>query len=111
MPHCIIEHSEDLDGAALVPLVHESALNSGLFDPQGSDIKVRAIEFAHYKTGSVDISFVHVTLRILPGRTAEQKSALTESVVRNLNSAIASSCSISAEVVDVDGATYAKVVV
>lgn len=111
MPHCIIEHSAQIDGAILVPLVHQGALDSGLFEPEGSDIKVRAMSYANYQTGSVDIHFVHVGLRILSGRTPDQKLHLSGLVLEKLKSKLRCDCSISVEVIDVDRQSYAKVIV
>ncbi|MDO6612336.1 5-carboxymethyl-2-hydroxymuconate Delta-isomerase [Shewanella sp. 1_MG-2023] len=111
MPHCIIEHSTEIDGNLLVPLVHRGALTSNLFDPEGSDIKVRAIAYSHYQTGAVDINFIHVTLKILSGRDVEQKSKLTQLVLAQLKALSIKDCSISVEVDDIDRESYAKVVV
>ncbi len=111
MPHCIIEYSDDLEGKPLVEAVHQSALDSGLFSSLGSDIKVRAMPYSHYKTGSIEISFVHVTLKILSGRTGEQKSSLTEKVLKQLKALNFIGCSLSVEVVDIDTASYAKSIV
>lgn len=110
MPHCVIEHSADIDGSLLVSQVHRGALASGLFDPEGSDIKVRALSYSNYQTGSVDIAFVHVTLKILSGRSTEQKSALTQQVLEQLKSGVVANCSLSVEVADIDRASYAKII-
>lgn len=111
MPHCIIEHSVEIDGETLISLVHRGALSSGLFQPEGSDIKVRSMPYLHYKTGSVDIQFVHVMLRILPGRTAEQKNTLSHLVLKQLETFLKTNCSVSVEVIDIDVESYAKVIV
>lgn len=110
MPHCIVEHSNDIDGAFVNSLVHMAAKDSQLFDNQSSDIKVRSIEYANYKTGSLDLKFVHVTLRILSGRTPEQKVGLTKLVCTKLAEANLTNCSISVEVQDIDRDSYAKVI-
>ncbi|OBT08317.1 5-carboxymethyl-2-hydroxymuconate isomerase [Shewanella sp. UCD-FRSSP16_17] len=111
MPHCIVEHSAKLNGQALVDLVHQGALTSELFQAQGSDIKVRAIPYSEFKTGNVDISFVHVTMRILSGRNDKQKTMLTQRVLNQLQTLIKADCSLSVEVVDIERETYSKVVV
>ena len=111
MPHCIVEHSANLNGQALVNIVHQGALTSGLFQAQGSDIKVRAIAYSDFKTGSVDIGFVHVTMRILSGRNDEQKTMLTQQVLTQLQTLVKMDCSLSVEVVDINRETYSKVVV
>ena len=111
MPHCIIEHSTEIEGSTLIPLVHGGALESELFDPEGSDIKVRAIPYLNYQTGSVDINFIHVTLKVLSGRNLKQKSKLSHLVLEKLKTLSMSKCSISVEVVDIERDSYAKVVV
>lgn len=111
MPHCIVEHSVEIDSDLLVSLVYQGALESNLFQREGSDIKVRAMPYASYQTGSVDINFVHVTLRILSGRTQAQKSDLTHLVLEQLKTEIKQECSLSVEVVDIDTDSYAKVIV
>ena len=111
MPHCIVEHSADIDGETLVSLVHRGALESNLFDSEGSDIKVRAAPYSDYQTGSVNIDFVHVTLRILSGRNLDQKSNLSQLVLNKLEGLLTNGCSISVEVVDIDRDSYAKVIV
>lgn len=111
MPHCIVEHSAEIDGSTLIPLVHRGALESKLFESEGSDIKVRAIPYSNYQTGSVNIKFVHVTLKILSGRNLDQKLNLSQLVLENVEGLLSSDCSISVEVVDIDRDSYAKVVV
>lgn len=111
MPHCIIEHSSDIDGKSLVSTVYQGALASNLFESQGSDIKVRALPYSNFKTGNVEISFVHVTLKILSGRSVEQKTNLSQLVLEQLKSLEMINCSISVEVVDIDRVSYSKVIV
>jgi len=111
VPHCVIEHSANIKGELLVPLVYKGALESNLFEAEGSDIKVRALPFSNYQTGNVELSFVHVTLKILSGRSLEQKSLLTHLVLAQLKTLQMTDCSISVEVADIDRASYAKVIV
>jgi len=111
VPHCVIEHSEDIEANSLVSLVYKGALASNLFEAEGSDIKVRALPYTDYQTGNVELSFVHVTLKILSGRNLEQKSALTQLVLEQLKTLQMTQCSISVEVADIDRASYAKVIV
>ena len=111
MPHCIIEHSANIDGETLVYSVYKGALESNLFEPEGSDIKVRAVPYSNFKTGNVDIHFVHVTLKILSGRSVTQKTDLTHLVLKQLTTLKITNCSISVEVADIDRASYAKAIV
>lgn len=111
MPHCIIEHSAEIDGQNLISLVYKGAFESGLFQSEGSDIKVRAISYSNYQTGNVDIGFIHVTLKILSGRDAKQKSRLSQCVLEQLGRLSIIDCSISVEVVDIERESYAKMIV
>ncbi|MBW8183369.1 5-carboxymethyl-2-hydroxymuconate Delta-isomerase [Shewanella nanhaiensis] len=111
MPHCVIEHSENIEGDLLIACVYQGALASNLFEAEGSDIKVRALPYANYQTGNVELKFVHVTLKILSGRNLEQKSRLTELVLAQLKKLQMTDCSISVEVADIERDSYAKVIV
>lgn len=73
MPHCIVEHSATLAAGPLLARVFAGAMGSGLFEADGSDIKVRTILYDTYSTGTQVSDFVHVVLRILSGRTPEQR--------------------------------------
>ncbi|AEF22823.1 5-carboxymethyl-2-hydroxymuconate Delta-isomerase [Pseudomonas fulva] len=110
MPHCIIEHSASLNGDALLPLIFSGALNTGLFESDGSDIKVRSIAYQSYLTGPERSDFVHVTIKILSGRTTEQKQILSKSVLAQLQTIERPHCSLTVEVADIDRASYSKVV-
>ncbi|AWI79288.1 5-carboxymethyl-2-hydroxymuconate isomerase [Parazoarcus communis] len=111
MPHCIIEHSTDFDSDQLVSEVFTAALHSGLFDPDGNDIKVRALSFSSYLTGPRKSPFIHVALKILSGRTPEQRSNLSSTVVAQLRALGFSNTSITAEVVEMERGSYGKVIV
>jgi len=110
VPHCVIEHSANIDGNTLIPLVYKGALESNLFEAVGSDIKVRALSYSNYQTGSVNIDFVHVTLKILSGRNVEQKTILSQLVLDQLKTLSKTNCSISVEIADIERVSYAKVV-
>lgn len=108
MPHCIVEYSASLDSELILPLVFSGALKSELFEVDGSDIKVRAIYCQSYLTGSEKLDFVHVVLKILSGRTLEQKQILSKSVLTQLQKLELQACSLTVEVVDMDRTSYAK---
>jgi len=110
MPHCIVEHSASLDSELLVPLVFAGALKSELFETDGRDIKVRAIPYCSYLTGPEKSDFVHVVLKILSGRTVEQKQMLSRLVLAQLQTLELQPCSFTVEVMDIDRASYAKFV-
>ncbi|MGF1849148.1 5-carboxymethyl-2-hydroxymuconate Delta-isomerase [Vibrio lentus] len=111
MPHCIIEHSSSIKSDELNNKVFLGALNSGLFEADGRDIKVRSIDYQNYQTGTTKADFIHVTLRILSGRSDENKATLSNTVMMQLESLSLVDASITIEVVDMDRNSYSKVVV
>ncbi|MDP3188974.1 5-carboxymethyl-2-hydroxymuconate Delta-isomerase [Limnobacter sp.] len=110
MPHCIVEHSASLNGDLILPQVFSGAMKSQLFEADGSDIKVRAVAYQSYFTGQVKSDFVHVVLKILSGRTPEQKKELSNLVLVNLQKLEFQGCSLTVEVVDIDRASYSKLI-
>jgi len=108
VPHCIIEYSSDLEDSKLIDSVHIGALNSSLFNER--DIKTRSISFANHKTGTTSHSFMHVTARILSGRTLEQRSTLSHCILVELKSLNYSSASLTVEVIEMERDSYAKMV-
>lgn len=110
MPHCVIEHSNALASAELMSSVYEGAVESGLFDKSGKDIKVRALPYAFFQTATEKSDFVHVTLKILSGRTTAQKQVLSSLVLEKLVSLSYDAVSLTVEVQDMDRDSYAKLV-
>jgi len=110
MPHCIIEHSSTLTSNDLLPLVFQGALDSQLFADDGSDIKLRALSFNDYQTGTIKSDFIHIVLKILSGRSGDDKQKLSALVLAQISSLNFKDCSITVEVVDMDKASYSKLV-
>jgi 5-carboxymethyl-2-hydroxymuconate isomerase len=112
MPHCIIEYTRDIEPALdiqkMVNIAFESIEKTGLFNT--SAIKSRAIPLDYFKSGLDRDDFIHVTVKILPGRTSEQKKYLTQSVIDGVSAVVGRTKSLSVEVVDLDGESYNKVV-
>lgn len=110
MPHCIVEYSETLRSrlspSKLVQSVYESALKSGLFE--GPDIKTRALVYQDFLTGAAPADFIHVTIRILSGRTDEQKQSLSSAVLTGLTDLSPAGVSLTVEVADIHRNSYAK---
>jgi 5-carboxymethyl-2-hydroxymuconate isomerase len=80
MPHLIVEHTDNLADEAAIPDLLRKAnavliAQSGVFPIGG--IRSRAIRLTDYcvADGAADDAFVHLTLKIGAGRTAEQKQA------------------------------------
>lgn len=108
MPHCIIEHSANLSCEQIFPLVFEGVLQSGLFEPDGSDIKIRAISYHDYLVGGIKSDFVHIELKILSGISSQQKQTLAGLVLDKLKLMQSLGSSITVEVVDIDRNSYRK---
>lgn len=112
MPHAIIEHS-DLDeigisSPVLLQSVSGAMSESALFDLE--DIKVRRHACDAMLNGTNNFSFIHVQLRIMPGRTTEQKASLSSGVLAAISALEGQARSTSVEVVDIDRSTYSKTV-
>lgn len=113
MPHCIVEYAKDLetqiDITELITTAHFSVFSSGLFEED--DIKTRLIPCEFYRTGTTEKPFIHITLRILSGRTAEQKANLTDVLLDHIASMFHSDICISVEIEEINQACYRKYVV
>lgn len=108
MPHCIVEHANTIDGERLVAPVFVGALNSGLFEADGSDIKIRTLAYSNYQVGGQKSAFIHVSLKLLKGRTEQQKITLSKCVLAQLETLALGRCSITIEVIDIESKSYMK---
>ena len=77
MPHIIIEYSDNIEKKikleTLIEKVHTTAIDTGVF-PLGG-LRVRAAKREHYKIadGHPDNGFIHIELKIGPGRDKKTK--------------------------------------
>jgi len=84
MPHIIIEYSDNLEKrinlGELIEVAHTTAVDTGVF-PLGG-LRVRAARREHYKIadGHPDNSFIHIELKIGPGRDKETKKSALENI-------------------------------
>ncbi len=112
MPHCIIEYSANLahtvKPSQLISAVYNGAFNAQLFEEH--DIKVRAMCFDDYQSGSVKADFIHVIARILSGRSLEQRQSLSKAILAELKLLNCTATSLTVEVVDIERESYAKVI-
>ena len=108
MPHCIIEYSSDIDvdPSLLISAVFQGALKSGIFEE--NHIKTRTISYDHYQTGALKESFIHISARILSGRTPEQRSMLSQTILVELEKLGLRSLTMTVDVIDMDKDTYSK---
>lgn len=88
MPHLIIEHSNDINSQEIKNLQIKiqdvmASITEGNFDPD--QCKCRSHSFEEYFVGRPDqstSSFLHVTIKILSGRTIEAKRKLAEKTLQ-----------------------------
>lgn len=109
MPHCIIEHSSTLDSHRLMGAAQERLLASGLFGAEGRDIKVRALAYERFTLGSGLSDFVHVTIKMLSGRSEAQKKDLASEVMLGLLGLALEDVEFTVEIQDTDRGSYQKV--
>ena len=111
MPHCIIEYSNGIEKyinpQLMIDAVYKGALTSELFEDE--DIKTRAIAYDYYQTGALKKEFVHVTLKILTGRSLTQKIKLSELVINQLEKIDFQSTVITVDIVEMEKDTYSKI--
>lgn len=117
MPHCIIECSDEIlqivEAKSLSQTVLKGAIETQLFERNA--IKVRVYTPHCFLVGESDKTFIHISAKILSGRTAEQKLGLSSTILDHLNcffeehaSLKVDDISITVEVIDMNRASYAK---
>ena len=87
MPHIIVEHSTDISANLVNKLFPEiqkimSSIKEGNFDLE--QCKARAVSFDEYLVGSLNeekSGFLHITIKILAGRSSEVRKKLAELVM------------------------------
>lgn len=118
MPHIVIEHTANLSclpfETMLSAVTSELADSPEVFDE--ADLKARVLHVEAFRVGleDQDRAFIHVTVRILAGRSTSQKKDFSERVMRGMlrhMPAIPSNlvAHLSVEVVDMDPGSYRKV--
>jgi 5-carboxymethyl-2-hydroxymuconate isomerase len=110
MPHFIIEHGNALDGEKdtkdAIQIAFQCGEACGFIDP--ADIKVRLRPYTDFFAGDRRTSFIHITVRLLSGRTAAQKESLTVAMRDTLDARFPKVQSISIEICDMDRGSYKK---
>jgi 5-carboxymethyl-2-hydroxymuconate isomerase len=110
MPHVIIEYARDAlatgQSEPLLEAVHNAAMFCGLFE--AGHVKTRAVAIDHYRVGTGKHPFIHVQLRIKAGRSAEQKSALSDAILVAVRQLGTLAKVVTVELVDMDPDSYAK---
>jgi len=114
MPHIIVEYSDNLkalDVPVLLETLHETLAEHDTINMAA--IKTRAIPLQNCVVAeNMDPDeMVHVTLKLLPGRSVALKKTMAEALFSIVQNAVAlnnENCSLSVEVVELDAETYTK---
>ncbi len=114
MPHIIVEYSSNLSSAvnitALLSELHAAV--DGHHNVAAARIKARAIALEHYIVGThgPKAAMVHVTFKLLEGRSLEARkelsSLLQQTVRRHVPLAQFPDSAVTIEVVELQTATY-----
>ena len=110
MPHCIIEYAKPIEQQVyindMVALLHDAMLGSGLFN--ASSVKTRAMAFDHYMVGEGGGLFVHVTVKMLDGRTATQKKSLSNTLHTIVSGMVSADAIRTVDIRDMNSEAYSK---
>lgn len=110
MPHFIIEHGNALHGAEdtndAMQIAFQCGGACGFIGP--ADIKVRLRPYTDFFAGDGRTSFIHITVRLLSGRTTAQKENLSIALCDAFNARFPKVQSISIEMCDMDRGSYKK---
>jgi 5-carboxymethyl-2-hydroxymuconate isomerase len=121
MPHVIIEHSKNFPKKSIQEIQSEiqkimSSITEGKFNPD--QCKCRSISYDEYLVGFANhsnASFVHISIKILSGRSAEVRKKLatkTSEFVQKVFKELGlktDRCDISVDLMEMDRETYQKV--
>ncbi len=110
MPHLVIEYSKGIEEKvameSLMEQIYQAAVAAQVMNPD--DIKVRALAYSHYRLARPDGDFVHVTCRLLAGRTTEEKVRLSTEIRSYLSGLLSDVYSLSVDIVDMNPDAYKK---
>lgn len=87
MPHFEVDCSQELTSTynkdTIVQQVHNAAFSTGLFDEKNIQVRLKVVK--HYLIGNKKTDFITIFANILEGRTVEQKSDLSKTMVKHLS--------------------------
>ena len=88
MPHLNIEYSANLadalDVQALVDTIHATALSTGIFPLGGVRTRAEARKYYRIANGNPDAGYIHMMVRIGPGRDVETRRNAGERIFEAL---------------------------
>lgn len=108
MPHCIVEYSESIHTQIAPETILETAFNtvqaSSLFDP--SNVRARSQSYANVHLGATQSDFIHITIRLLAGRSNAEKTELNQQVGEAIVQLGIKNVVLSCECVDIHTPSY-----
>lgn len=120
MPHLIIEHSSNIKSRSIAALEHQiqniMGGVEGNFDPD--QCKCRSFAFDEYFNGHLDeseSSFIHITLKVLVGRSLEVRQNLSHKIMEFVQKFYddlrlpTKRCDLSVDIVEMERETYQKI--
>lgn len=111
MPHIIIEYAHPIadnhDMNAICSTLFEAAMATGVFKTR-EDVKVRALPASHWFQEVENSTFAHVTVRLMEGRTLEQKAMLTRALLEKADELLPDVGTISVDIKELDPKTYQR---
>ncbi|WP_164870799.1 5-carboxymethyl-2-hydroxymuconate Delta-isomerase [Mesobaculum littorinae] len=110
MPHIVIEHFAALDGVAQGQDLMRAALDAGVGTGlmARDNVKVRLVPVEAALLGDGRESFMHVTVKLLVGRTAAQKAQIAEAVRDAIDTVCPRVAALSVDIRDMDPDSYRK---
>lgn len=118
MPHLTVEYTNNLGlttPAATLIALNEALVGTGHF--KEIDIKSRAYEVTQFAVGTTpeNRGFFHAKLVIASGRDTKTRQAVNQALVKRMESLLPSRAGlhiqVTAEILELDPDTYAKIVV
>jgi|SRR5579863_2090467 len=85
MPHVVVEYSanleEELDVRALLKKIHAAVLGSGVFKVGAVRTRAERREIYVIADGDPDNAFIHIDIRMAPGRDATTRKSVAQGVL------------------------------
>ena len=109
MPHIIVEYSNGLELDVTELLEHLHASIDSMHNVAMERIKTRAHRAQDYLVGHGDSEFMHIELKLMPGRTDEMKIELSGALLNAAQdhlSRFTTKTALTVEVTDLHGPSY-----
>ncbi len=113
MPHLVLEHSAELDDAAIAATcaaLFKAANDNPVFKNKAS-IKLRSVPCHNVLMGTSPGTFAHLTVWMLAGRGAEEKKALSGALLKVMAEKLPHVGALTVDPQDMNTTTYAKRVI